>query len=70
MYGQCDRGSLNDSGVKNVNYLLWSIPSVNPRDLVWLDMLHNILLMILDSIMNAIQCFFEQYNCINCFGYV
>ena len=43
-YGVSDVASLNALGVKKINNALWSIPNVNPPDLIRADILHNVLL--------------------------
>ena len=69
-YRQSDATSLNTNGIKNVHNTLWSIPGLSPPDLVWADILHNILLRILDYLISCIQGFLEQHNYINDFYYV
>ena len=51
-YRQSDAAGLNAHGIKNINNALWSIPGLSPLDLVRADILHNILLWILDHLMN------------------
>ena len=46
---------LNAKGVKNMKNALWSLPNLYPPDLFRTDILHNILLGILDHIMQWIQ---------------
>ena len=58
-YRQSDAAALNANGIKNVNNALWSIPGLNPPDLVRADILHNILLGMLDHLMSWIQGFLE-----------
>ena len=53
-YRQSDAAGLNAHGIKNVNNALWSSPGLNPPDLVRADMLHNILLGMLDHLMSWI----------------
>ena len=69
-YRQSDKAGLNAKGIKNVSNALWLILGLCPTDLVRADILHNILLWILDHLINEIQGFFEQYNHINTFDYV
>ena len=69
-YRQSDAAGLNAHGMTNVNNALWSIPCLSQLDLVRADILHNILLAILDYLMNWIQGFLEQHNRINAFDYV
>ena len=70
VYGQSDAAGLNAHGIKNVNNALWSIPGLYPPDLVRADILHNLLLRMLDQLMSWIQGFLEQHYRINAFNYV
>ena len=69
-YGESDALGLNMQGVKNIHNALWSIPSLNPPDLVRADILHNVLLGVLDHMMDWIQGFLEHHDRINAFDYV
>ena len=55
LYNQSDGKGLSKYGVKNIKNALWSVPNVNPPDLVGADVLHNILLGILYRLMNWIH---------------
>jgi hypothetical protein len=54
-YKKSDAARLNASGVKNIKNCLWSVPNLNPPDLIRADILHNILLGVLDHLMEWIQ---------------
>ena len=69
-YRQSDAVGLNAHGIKNVHNALWSIPVLNPLDLVRADILHNILLWMLHHLLSWTQGFLEQHNRINTFNYV
>jgi len=69
-YKESDATSLHASGVKNIQNALWSIPSLNPPDLVQADILHNILLGLFEHLMDWIQGFLEHHDQINAFDYV
>ena len=69
-YRQSDAVGLNAHGIKNVHNALWLIPGLNPLDLVRADILHNILLEMLDLLIRWIQGFLEKHNRINTFDYV
>ena len=56
-YRQSDAAGLNAYSIKNINNALWSIAGLNPPDSVWVDILHNILLRMLDHLMSLIQGF-------------
>jgi len=51
-YNKFDTLSLNTNGVKNINNVLWSIPNLNPLELVRADILHNILLRVFEHMMD------------------
>jgi len=51
-YDKSDAVSLTVHGVKNMKNPLWSIPNLNPPELVRADILHNVLLEILDHVMD------------------
>ena len=55
LYNQSDGKGLSEYDVKNIKNALWSVPNVNPPDLVRADVLHNMLLGILDHLMNWIH---------------
>ena len=69
VYRQSDTITLNAQGVNNVNNAIWSIPGLNPPNLVQADILYNILLGILDHLMNWVKGFLAHHNCINAFDY-
>jgi len=69
-YTKSDASSLNANGVKNIKNALWSIPNVNPPELVRADILHNILLGVFEHMMGWIQGFLEYHDRINAFDYV
>ena len=54
-YSQSDKAGLSAYSVKNIKNALWSVPQLNPPDLVQADILHNILLGILNHLMHWIQ---------------
>ena len=54
-YSQSDTAGLSAHGVKNIKNALWSVPQLNPPNLVRADILHNILLGILDHLMDWVQ---------------
>ena len=61
---------LNQSGVKKIKNALWTIPDLSPPDLIRADILHNILLGVLDHLMDWIQGFLEYHKRITAFDYV
>ena len=69
-YTRSDTASLSDHGVKNIKNALWSIPNLNPPELVRADILHNVLLGVLKHLMDWIQGFLEYNEQINAFDYV
>ena len=69
-YKNSDAASLNADGIKNINNALWSMPNLQPPDLVRADILHNILLGVLDHLMDWIQGFLEHHERILAFDYV
>ncbi|KAF8426776.1 hypothetical protein BGX38DRAFT_1106458, partial [Terfezia claveryi] len=69
-YQKSDTISLNEYGIKNINNALWSVPNLNPPDLVRADILHNILLGVLAHLMEWIQGFLEHNKRINMFDYM
>jgi hypothetical protein len=69
-YNKSDGASLKANGVKNIKNALWSIPNINPPDLIRADILHNVLLGVLDHLMDWIQGFLEHHDRINAFDYV
>jgi len=54
VYRKSDVISLRAQGVKNLANALWSVPNVNPPNLVRADILHNILLVVLVHMMDWI----------------
>ena len=54
-YARSDVAGLNAQGVKNMKNALWSLPNLCLPDLFRADILHNILLGILDHLMQWIQ---------------
>jgi len=62
--------SLNVHEVKNIRNALWSVPNLNPPDLIRADILHNMLLRVLDHMMDWIQEFLEQHDRMNAFDHV
>jgi len=62
VYKESDTTSLHASGVKNIQNTLWSIPSLNPPELVRADILHNILLGVFEHLMDWIQCFLKLHD--------
>jgi len=69
-YKESDETSLHASGVKNIQNALWSIPSLNPPELVRAHILHNILLGVFEHLIDWIQGFLEHHDRINAFHYV
>jgi hypothetical protein len=69
-YTQSDATSLHNYGVKHIKNALWSIPNVNPPELVRADILHNLLLGVLNHLMDWVQSFLEHNDRINAFDYV
>jgi len=69
-YMESDMSSLNVHGVKNIRNALWSVPNLNPPDLIQADILHNMLLGVLYHMMDCIQGFLEQHDCMNVFDHV
>ena len=69
-YRKSDIVNLKAYGVKNLENALWSVPNVNPPDLVRADILHNILLEVLVHMMDWIQGFLEHHDRINAFDHV
>jgi len=61
---------LNANGLKNIKNALWSIPNLNPPELVPADILHNILLRVFENMMGWNQGFLEHHDRINAFDYV
>ena len=53
-YRQSEAAGFNAYGIKNVNNELCSIPRLNPPDLAWADILHKILLEMLDHLISWI----------------
>ena len=70
MYRKSDVISLKAHGVKNLENALWSVPNMNPPDLVRADILHNILLGVLVHMMDWIQGFLEHHDRINAFDHI
>ncbi|KAF8440641.1 hypothetical protein BGX38DRAFT_1205503 [Terfezia claveryi] len=68
-YNKSDMESLNTNSVKNIKNALWSIPNLNPPDLVRADILHNVLLGVFEHLMRWIQGFLEHHNRIIAFDY-
>ena len=62
--------SLSDHSGKNIKNALWSIPNLNPPELVQADIMHNVLLRVLKRLMDWIQGFLECKERINEFDYV
>ena len=52
VYGHSYAVGLSANRVKNINNALWSVPNLNPPDLVRPDILHNVLLEILGHLMD------------------
>jgi len=69
-YRKSDVVGLKAHRVKNLENALWSVPNVNPPDLVQADILHNILLRVLVHMMDWIQGFLEHHDQINAFDHV
>jgi len=69
-YNKSDESSLNANGVKNIKNALWSIPNLNPPELVRADILHNILLGVFEHRMGWIQGFLEHHDRINVLDYL
>ena len=69
-YGESEVMCLNVYGVKNIQNALWSIPDLNPPDLIRADILHNVLLEVFDYMMDWIQGFLEHHDRINAFDHV
>jgi len=69
-YIESDMSSLNIHGVKNIRNALWSVPNLNPLDLIRADILHNMLLGVLDHMIDWIQGFLEQHDRMNAFHHV
>ena len=69
-YEISDTPSLNAYGVKNIKNALWSVPSLNPPDLIRADILHNMLLGVLEHLMGWVQGFLEHHERIGAFDYV
>ena len=65
-----DTVRLNEDGVKKIKNALWTIPHLSPPDLIRADILHNILLGVLDHVMDWIQGFLEHHQRITAFDYV
>jgi len=70
VYMESDISNLNVYGVKNIRNALWSVLNLNPPDLIRADILHNMVLGVLDHMMDWIQGFLEQHNRMNAFDYV
>jgi hypothetical protein len=69
-YNKSDATSLHANGAKNIKNALWSIPNLNPPELVRADILHNVLLGVFEHMMGWIQGFLEHHDRINAFDYV
>jgi hypothetical protein len=69
-YKASDAASLNAYGIKNIDNALWSIPNLNPPQLIRADILHNILLGVLGHVMDWVQDFLEHHQRITAFDYV
>ena len=69
-YNKSEASSLKANGMNYINNALWSIPGLNPPDLVRADILHNILLALFQHVMGWIQDFLEHHHRINAFDYV
>jgi len=69
-YMESDMSSLNVHRVKNIRNALWSVPNLNPPDLIRADILHNMLLGVLNHMMDWIQGFLEQHDRMNAFDHV
>ena len=57
-YEVSDVASLNALEVKKINNALWSIPNVYPPDLLQADILHNVLLGVLNHLIDWVPGFF------------
>jgi len=69
-YDRSEGGSLTAHGMKDIKNALWSIPNLNPPELVRADILHNVLVGIFDYLIDWIQSFLEYLERINAINYV
>ena len=69
-YIHSDASSLKANRANNKANVLWSIPGLNPVDLLRADILHHIVLGIFEQMMGRIQEFLEQQEQNHAFDYV